>query len=277
MPRHSTLQRCSVILSRALCCVANAGAEPASAPSESHASRATLHCGLAAGLSYCRYPGGAPQIVLLTGLGNTMQSWPPSLLRELNAVAGVVVYDRRGYGASDALPGAPVAAKAAAADLDALLTKLRIGEPVVLVGHSLGGLYAQFFARNYPHRVVGVVLLDPATPFEPVGDPAFHARAALVPNSTQDFEYRGIDASVLATRDSPPFARIPLIVICATDHASPPAFEAARRRIQAETASQSPLGRLVVAEGSGRDIQNDRPAIVVDQVRDFVPTLHQAR
>jgi pimeloyl-ACP methyl ester carboxylesterase len=62
----------------------------------------------------------------------------------LNSFAGVVVYDRRGYGESAALPTEPVTARVAAADLNALLVRIQIQQPVVLVGHSLGGLYAQF-------------------------------------------------------------------------------------------------------------------------------------
>jgi pimeloyl-ACP methyl ester carboxylesterase len=34
--------------------------------------------------------------------------------------------------------------------------------PYVLVGHSLGGLYARHYAQRYPGEVSGLVLLDPA-------------------------------------------------------------------------------------------------------------------
>jgi pimeloyl-ACP methyl ester carboxylesterase len=33
---------------------------------------------------------------------------------------------------------------------------------VVLVGHSLGGLYARHYANRFPDEVAGLVLLDPA-------------------------------------------------------------------------------------------------------------------
>src|SRR5215207_2540887 len=69
-------------------------------------------CQTAAGLSYCRYPGASPLLILITGLGNTMQSWQPSLLQALNQHAGVIVYDRRGYGRSAGLAGTPVTAEA---------------------------------------------------------------------------------------------------------------------------------------------------------------------
>jgi pimeloyl-ACP methyl ester carboxylesterase len=172
------------------------------------------------------------------------------------------------------LPPEPVTARAAAVDLDTLLTHLGINQPVVLVGHSLGGLYAQYFARNHPQKVAAVVLLDAVSPFEPVSDPRFHTRAKLAPGSTDDWENRGVDVSVLATRDSPPFPRIPLVVLTATDHQSPPDFEQEWQRIQAKTATQSPLGRLVVAQGSGHDIQNDQPMLVIEQIRQLI---HQLR
>lgn len=232
-------------------------------------------CGKAAGLSYCLHAGADPLIVLVTGLGNSMQTWPAAFVHALNSFAGVLVYDRKGHGASAALAGAPVTARDAAADLDALLAQIGIRRPVVLVGHSLGGLYAQYFARNYPKRVAGVVLLDASSPFEPIGDPMFRTRAKLAPGSTDDLENRGVDPSIAQTRGSPPFARIPLVVISATDHGSPPAFEARWQEIQAETATQSPLGRVVVAQRSGHDVQDDQPNLVVDQIRTMVTSLRK--
>jgi pimeloyl-ACP methyl ester carboxylesterase len=185
-------------------------------------------------------------------------------------VAGVLTYDRRGYGRSAALRPAPVTAKAAAADLHQLLERLQIDQPVVLVGHSLGGLYAQYFARHYPPHVGAVVLIDTASPFEPLADPRFHTRAKLKPGSADYWENTGVDTSILQTRQSPPFPPIPLLVLTATDHRAPQAFEREWRQIQARTAAQSPLGRQVMAQGSGHYIQNDQPELVIDQIRQLV-------
>ena len=41
-----------------------------------------------------------------------------------------------------------------------LLLKRGLKPPYVLVGHSLGGLYMQYFARKYPDEVLGLVLVD---------------------------------------------------------------------------------------------------------------------
>ena len=154
------------------------------APAQADRARAQPR-GRAASLGYCLYPGAGPLLVLLSGLGNDMRSWSPSLIEALNRLAGVLIYDRRGYDLSAALPPRPVTAEAVAADLERLLQALRIREPVVLVGHSLGGLYAQYFARNYPRQVAAVVLIDAASPFEPIDDPRFATRAALEPGTAE--------------------------------------------------------------------------------------------
>ena len=230
----------------------------------------TPTCAVAADLSYCRYPGPDPLLVLLTGLGNDMDAWPATFVHALNQMAGVLTYDRRGHGRSADLRPAPVTADTVAADLRQLLDRLHIGQPVVLVGHSLGGLYAQDFARHSPQQVAAVVLIDAASPFEPIADPRFEPRATLVPGSTDDWENRGVDPSVLQTHQAPPFPRIPLLVLTATDHGAPEAFEQEWQRIQAHTAAQSPLGRQVIAQGSGHYIHHDQPELVIDRIRQLV-------
>jgi pimeloyl-ACP methyl ester carboxylesterase len=62
-------------------------------------------------------------MVLLTGLGNDndMRPWPPGFLNALTRFAGVLIYDRRGFGQSADLRPEPVTAKAAATDLRQLL------------------------------------------------------------------------------------------------------------------------------------------------------------
>ncbi len=77
----------------------------------------------------------------------------------------VVTYDRLGYGKS----GAPTGERTPqniAAELDELLTALNVNDNIILLGHSQGGFYAAQYALTYPSKVAGMVLLDPATPFD---------------------------------------------------------------------------------------------------------------
>lgn len=46
-------------------------------------------------------------------------------------------------------------------DIDALLRALKISGPVVLVGHSLGGVEVLVFAKRYRSRVSGIISIDP--------------------------------------------------------------------------------------------------------------------
>jgi len=73
----------------------------------------------------------------------------------------VCSYDRRGTGWSDDAPGVPSAA-ALAGDLGVLQDRARLEWPLVIVAASVGGLTAEMFARQYPERTGGVVLLDVA-------------------------------------------------------------------------------------------------------------------
>jgi pimeloyl-ACP methyl ester carboxylesterase len=67
--------------------------------------------------------------------------------------ARVWLYDRAGLGRSDPAPE-PRTARQCALELDP-------PEPAVLVGHSFGALIVRLFAELNPHRVRGLVLVDP--------------------------------------------------------------------------------------------------------------------
>ncbi len=44
-------------------------------------------------------------------------------------------------------------------ELRTLLRGNNLNPPYILVGHSLGGLYMQLFARRYPDEVAGIAVL----------------------------------------------------------------------------------------------------------------------
>jgi pimeloyl-ACP methyl ester carboxylesterase len=102
---------------------------------------------------------GAPVVVLESGAGDGTTAWR-KVQSEIAKTTRVCAYDRAGYGFSDPADR-PSDARNAAADLHELLLKSGLGRPVILVGHSLGGLYVELFAATYPRQVAGAVLVDP--------------------------------------------------------------------------------------------------------------------
>ena len=75
--------------------------------------------------------------------------------------ATVCSYDRAGTGWSDPGP-AVMSADHLARDLAVLQDRAALRAPYVVVASSIGGLTAEMFARQFPERVAGLVLLDAA-------------------------------------------------------------------------------------------------------------------
>lgn len=109
---------------------------------------------------YAADRGTGPFTVVIEGaLGASSAEWW-AVQAQIAPAARVITYDRAGIGWSEAA-AAPRTPRQAARELNALLDALGVRTPVVLVGHALGGWYAQAFARLYPARTAGVVFVDP--------------------------------------------------------------------------------------------------------------------
>ena len=69
-------------------------------------------------------------------------------------------------------PARRATARTIVEELRAVLRFKGLRPPYVLVGHSLGGLYLQLFARSYPEEVKALVLVDALYPrmVKPVQD-----------------------------------------------------------------------------------------------------------
>lgn len=78
----------------------------------------------------------------------------------------MVFYDHRGHGESGEAPPHTYTIDQLGRDLGAVLDEVAPRGPVVLVGHSMGGMTALSFARQNPHtigsRIVGVALISTA-------------------------------------------------------------------------------------------------------------------
>ena len=97
-----------------------------------------------------------PTLLLVHGIGSTRAFWDPilPLLRDFDCVA----VDVPGFGDAPAID-APVTVARLAAALDTALNEPSLG-PVVVIGHSLGGMIAQELALRAGDRVRGLVLCN---------------------------------------------------------------------------------------------------------------------
>jgi pimeloyl-ACP methyl ester carboxylesterase len=122
---------------------------------------------------------GTPVVVIEPSFGGAAADWE-QIARTLAEETTVITYDRAPYGASSAAQDARTPHDIAA-DLDGLLRELGVTGPVVLVGHSAGGIYVRAYAAEHLERVAGMVLVESSHEGQrPVLDPLQSAKNRLV-------------------------------------------------------------------------------------------------
>ena len=121
---------------------------------------------------------GVPTVVIESGMGDWSASWSSWVQPEVARTTRVCTYDRAGMGWSEPSP-MPRTAATFVQELHTLLDRAGVQRPVVLAGHSLGGLTVRLFAHDYPAEVAGAVLIDAMHPDqathaapEPSGEPS---------------------------------------------------------------------------------------------------------
>jgi pimeloyl-ACP methyl ester carboxylesterase len=211
----------------------------------------------------------------------------------LSRAARVCAVDRAGSGASDPGP-LPRDAPAIARDLAAVADRLSPGEPLVLVGHSSGGLYVRQAALARPDRVAALVLVDPTLERQ---RQQLEARFGPGAGSLAGGIARAMGPAVRVTRAHSGAARLSELEALQTDDSAIPAvgalgaiplvvLSAGRppgpvadfwRDAHGALAALSTSGRLVPVSDSGHLIPRDRPDAVVAAVLGVLASLRQAR
>lgn len=105
---------------------------------------------------------GQPTVILESGIGGNHLDWT-KVQPTIGKLTKVCSYDRTGYGWSERGPK-PRTASVNAEELNRLLTQAGVTKPVVLVGHSFGGIIGLHFTATYSARVAGLILVDPMHP-----------------------------------------------------------------------------------------------------------------
>jgi pimeloyl-ACP methyl ester carboxylesterase len=231
-----------------------------------------------------RVEGSGPRTVIFeSGLGDTLGVWDRIQPQVAAGCARTVSYNRAGYAGSDPAQSTRDAANIVA-ELRAALARRKIGPPYVLVGHSLGGLYMQYFARNYPREVAGLVLVDssywnqrlPLVPRtvarDPPGDPPPPRSSTMVvvfmPWIVR-FEIMGSAAAGAEVHASPRAVGLPTVVLSSTRRLQGESLarEARETRQQDDLAQEFPGAEHIRVPRTGHYIQRDRPDVVIAAAR----------
>lgn len=115
---------------------------------------------------YKMHGSGEPVMIFLHGFASSTYSWE-DVMPELAELGTVVAYDRPAFGlterpmAGEWTGESPYSNQSQVSMLVGLMDALGI-EKAILIGHSAGAAIAMQTALEYPERVSGLVLVDPA-------------------------------------------------------------------------------------------------------------------
>jgi pimeloyl-ACP methyl ester carboxylesterase len=214
-----------------------------------------------------------PPIVFENGLGGRMEWWK-KVLPEISNDTTTFAYNRPGYGNSDPV-ATPRDGLHIVDELRALLRNKRMNSPYILVGHSLGGLYMQLYARRYPEEVSALILVDSTHPKQLDGDGATEKQSYLVRGllgvlvtGTAKDELDLLPQTGKQVLDLPTLSGKPTFVLSASkplDEKSPVADDAnAKRR---DIARLYPGSKQVWVD-SGHAIPLEKPEVIVAAIRE---------
>jgi pimeloyl-ACP methyl ester carboxylesterase len=188
---------------------------------------------------------GKPTVILEAGLGGGDEEAWTRIERPARRITRVCEYDRAGLGRSEPRSGASAASvRRVARELHRLLQAAGVDPPYVYVGHSIGGIYALAYSAAYPDEVAGAVYVDSTDPFYTTG---------ILPDGAGAVDYGPPDPSLLHVR----LGSRPAIYLAA--HNSGTGY------LRGATNAS-----LVEAVGSGHSIQDDRPKLVLEAIREVV-------
>jgi pimeloyl-ACP methyl ester carboxylesterase len=103
------------------------------------------------------HPGSGPALVLIHGISSSGAVWLP-VVEALGERFTPITLDLRGHGASGK-PASGYLYDDYIGDLDRVLAHLGLERPLVM-GHSLGGLIALWWAARHPRRAAALVIED---------------------------------------------------------------------------------------------------------------------
>lgn len=151
---------------------------------------------------------GSPTVILEAGLGTGGSTDWTLVHDEIAGFTRTCAYDRAGIMWSDP-KDTPQDAAAVTEDLHKLLKGAGISDPLVLVGHSIGGPYTRTYTGKYGDQVAGLVMVDPSHPDQVarlgkvVSIDVHPKRASTLMHGANALAWTGIVRFLIARGDAP--------------------------------------------------------------------------
>ena len=210
---------------------------------------------------------GSPTVVYEAGASGD-NGWFSTVDAEVYSTTKTCGYDRAGIGLSDDRPASaePVSAGDAADELDRLLVGAGIDGPLVLVGHSFGGMVEQLFADRHPSEVAGLVFDDSSMAGQLVGPD----NVVWEDGPGNPIDMRASKKELLAAGS---FGDTPMVVLTqnfADTNEIPPRWQRKWRVLHADLAARSTNAIHVIAVDSGHMIQEEEPDLVIAAIEEVL-------
>ena len=219
---------------------------------------------------------GEPTVIVMYGLASSMQEWMPTA-RRLAAQSQVFIYERRGYGRAP-IVGSSRGSKVIVEELDQMLENLNLEGPYVLVGHSLGAIYAQAFARTYPEETAGILLVDPSVEqldrfMMGEDDETLMPLMTVLMNRGAKAEYRGRRLAITERDEADEMPADIAVTVLSAGRNMRGGYSDLQEQVtnlQAMMTFESDLGRHIVVEGAGHNLHQVAPHAIELEVARLV-------
>ncbi|MHC6646751.1 alpha/beta hydrolase [Alteromonas sp. HB246098] len=251
---------------------------------------------------------GKVTVIFDAGMGDDSSVWN-KVAEEVSQFSRVITYDRAGLGWSEKSPHERTS-KTIVSELHLVLEKKDITAPIILVGHSFGGVNMQRYALTYPEYIAALVLVDSAHEDQidempqtnslqkylfkfgmwaaPVGIPRLYLSNTnpeeKAKKSTTKHQYTSLDEAEYFPRSlselnelTPNFGNLPLVVV-ARNKASSEIDNTKTRdlvwaTLQEDIAARSTDSTIVFSGERQHSIHKRQPEIVIEAIQKLAEKL----